>query len=910
MKLTSRLLILLILAVLLPMTIMSIVLIIEQQRAYTDVILAHEQEIASRLAHSIDSFMREKRDTMQMAGSAFLLQAMSRVEGDFFFALLLKNHLDVHWVAVVDPSGHELTRVSRTEAVLETDLLDRAGDPWLERAMRGIPVTSPVFFSTTNEPQVVTYLPILLYGEKLLGVIVGEISLQTLWEQILRAEVSAGKFAFVVAQDGTVVAHPEKLSVRQKRQFSEMPSVQRVLAGQTGTAVYHDPVLHTSVAAAFMPLRTLDGGIVVVQPYTELFAVRHTLLTRMIVIVVVCLLVALGVGGMFGYRLVQPMLGLIRDIRTIRVQEGSTVLPVDMTGGSEIDVLTRSFAEMTRELRIGREALMSAKTYTDNILASMSDMLFVLSWAGHIQTVNTAVCARLGYEESELLGHTMGLIWSAGWLSQRREFDELCRAGFVRNVETTLQAKGGTPIPVLLSGSVMHTPDGTIQGIVCVARDITERKQAEHVLQEAHDRLEARVQERTAELLVMNAQLQQEVAERQRAEEARSRLEEQLYQSRKMEALGTLAGGIAHDFNNILAVMLGYSELALFELPRQAPSAQHLQEVLTAGKRAKNLVQQILTFSRKSENQRKPISLHILIQEALTLLRAVLPSTIDIHQRLDRNAGTVFADPSQMHQVLLNLFSNAEHAMRAHGGVLEVQLDAIEADEQLLAEHAELRPGAYVRLLVRDTGHGMDAAVMQRIFEPFFTTKGVGEGSGMGLAVVHGIITNHGGVIAVQSAPGQGTTLTIYLPRIAEIAAEENPLPQALPHGSGYILFLDDERVIVRWGKEMLERLGYVVEAYTASDKALEAIREAPYRFDLVITDQTMPHMTGEKFVEELRQLRPDMPIILCTGFSHTMDAEKAHTMGIAAFCMKPLVAHDLVDTIQRVMAQSTTSET
>jgi DNA-binding NtrC family response regulator len=179
----------------------------------------------------------------------------------------------------------------------------------------------------------------------------------------------------------------------------------------------------------------------------------------------------------------------------------------------------------------------------------------------------------------------------------------------------------------------------------------------------------------------------------------------------------------------------------------------------------------------------------------------------------------------------------------------------------------------------------------------------------MGLAVVHGIITNHGGVIAVQSAPGQGTTLTIYLPRIAEIAAEENPLPQALPHGSGYILFLDDERVIVRWGKEMLERLGYVVETFTASDKALEAIREAPYRFDLVITDQTMPHMTGEKFVEELRQLRPDIPIILCTGFSHTMNAEKAQAIGIAAFCMKPLVARDLVDTIQRVMAQSTTSE-
>jgi PAS domain S-box-containing protein len=896
-------------AVLLPMTIMSIVLITAHQRAYTDVVLAHEQEAASRLAQHIDSFMLEKHHMMQMAGSAFLLQTMSRMEGDFLFALLLKNHLDLRWIAVVDPSGHELTRLSRTETILEKDLVDRADDPWLKQAIRGTPVTSPVFFSATNDPRVVTYLPIRLYGEKLLGVIVGEVSLKTLWEQILQAEAAAGKIAFVVAQDGTVVAHPEKLSVRQQRQFTEMPSVQRVLTGQTGTAVYHDPILQTSVAAAFMPLRTLHGGVVVAQSYTEVFAVRHTLLTRMLVIVGVCLLVALGVGGMFGYRLVQPLLGLIRNIRAIRIQAGSPVQSVDLLGGNEIDVLTRSFAEMTHELRTGREALISAKTYTDNILASMSDMLFVLSAAGYIQTANTAVCSRLGYEASELLGHTIGLIWGTGWLSQRREFEALCRAGFGRNVETTLQAKDGTPIPVLLSGSVMRTPDGAIQGIVCVARDITERKQAERVLQEAHDRLETRVQERTAELLLMNAQLQQEVTERKRAEEARSRLEEQLYQSRKMEALGTLAGGIAHDFNNILAVMLGYSELALFELPRQTPTAQYLQEVLTAGKRAKNLVQQILTFSRKSDNQRKPISLHVLITEALTLLRAVLPATIDIHQRLDTNAGTVYADPSQMHQVLLNLFSNAEHAMRAHGGVLEVQLDAIEADELLLTQHAELTPGAYVRLLVRDTGHGMEPAVMQRIFEPFFTTKGVGEGSGMGLAVVHGIVTSHGGVITVQSAPGQGTALTIYLPRIAEMAAEERLLPEALPHGSGRILFLDDERVIVRWGKEMLERLGYVVETFTASDKALEAIREAPYRFDLVITDQTMPHMTGEKFVGELRQLRPDMPIILCTGFSHTMDAEKAQSLGIAAFCMKPLVARDLVDTIQRVLAQSATSE-
>jgi CheY-like chemotaxis protein len=316
-------------------------------------------------------------------------------------------------------------------------------------------------------------------------------------------------------------------------------------------------------------------------------------------------------------------------------------------------------------------------------------------------------------------------------------------------------------------------------------------------------------------------------------------------------------------------------------------------------------VQQILTFSRKSDQQQQPVYLHVLIKETLTLLRAVLPTTIDIRQRLDRYSGAVFADPSQMHQVLLNLFSNAEHAMRPSGGVLEVQLNAVEPDEQLLAQYPDLNPEPYVRLIVRDTGQGMEPTVLSRIFEPFFTTKDIGEGSGMGLAVVHGITTSHGGVIDVQSAPGEGTTFTIYLPRIADVAVEETPVLEALPHGSGRILFVDDERLLVRWGQEMLERLGYEVVAYTRSGEALEAFRRAPHRFDLVITDQTMPYLTGEKLAAEIKRLRPDIPIILCTGFSYTMDAEKAQALGFAAFCFKPLVARELVDTIQRVLVDT-----
>jgi PAS domain S-box-containing protein len=903
MKLTSRLLILLIIAVLLPMTIVSIVLITEHQRAYTAVILSQGQEIAGRLAHSIDNFVLDRRERLHLAGNAFLLQALAQADGDIFLTLLLNMHPDIHWVAVVDHTGHELARQARTGSTALMDTLEPPErDPWLEQALQGTPITSPVLFSSTNEPLVLLYLPILLGGEELVGVVMGEISLRRLWDQVLRPEVREENFAFVVAQDGTVIAHPDKSFIRQKHPFTEMPSVQAVLARQTGTTVYHDPVLQTSVAAAFTPLRVLSAGIIVGQPRTEIFAMRRALLTRMTITAIVCLLVALAVGGMFGYRLVQPILGLIGEVRTIRTQEGQVVQPMHANGGSEIDVLTQSFHDMTRELHARRDALVAAKAYTDNILASMTEMLFVLSPAGHIQTVNTAVRSLLGYTERELLGHSIGVISGSGWLIQRAAFEDPWRAGRGRNLETTFRTKDGRTMPVLLSGAVLRAFDGTTLGLVCVARDITERKQAEQALQEAHDRLESRVQERTAELLVSNTQLQQEITERQRAEEERQRLEAQLYQARKMEALGTLAGGIAHDFNNILAVILGYTELARFDLPGEARATQYLQEVLTAGKRAKHLVQQILTFSRKSDQQQKPVCLHVLIKETLTLLRAVLPATIHIQQRLSQDAGAILADPSQMHQVLLNLFSNAEHAMRTSGGVLEVQLDAVEIVPQWLVEHPELKPGPYVRLLVRDSGHGMEPEVLSRIFEPFFTTKDVGEGSGMGLAVVHGIITAHGGTISAQSTLGKGTTITIHLPRIGDTAGEEPSVPEGLPHGQGRLLLVDDEPVIVRWGQELLERLGYTVAAYTDSGKALKAFQNAPQRFDVVITDQTMPYLTGEKLVEEMKRLRPDIPIILCTGHSYIMDADKALAMGIAAFCMKPLVARELVDTIHRLL--------
>ncbi len=385
----------------------------------------------------------------------------------------------------------------------------------------------------------------------------------------------------------------------------------------------------------------------------------------------------------------------------------------------------------------------------------------------------------------------------------------------------------------------------------------------------------------------------------------RTRLEAQLRQVQKMQAIGTLAGGIAHDFNNILAAIMGYSELALYDVPHGSRIQRHLEEVLTAGKRARDLVQQILAFSRQRPPERQPVRLHLLISDVLRMLRASLPSTIAIHPRLASTAGTVLADPTQLQQVLMNLGTNAEHAMRDTGGVLAVHLDTVEVTADFAAAHAPLTPGLYACIMIRDTGHGMAPEVMERIFEPFFTTKAVGEGTGMGLAVVDGIIASHGGAITVASTPGQGTTFAIYLPRIdVDTPCLELPEDPPIPQGHGHILFVDDEPTLADMTAEMLSCLGYNATVYTSSVEALKTFQAAPWQFDVVITDQTMPEMTGERLAQELRCIRPDIPIILCTGFSHAMTASKVQALSVDAFLLKPLGLRELGVALQQVLEQ------
>ncbi|WP_407681924.1 ATP-binding response regulator [Pseudodesulfovibrio portus] len=383
------------------------------------------------------------------------------------------------------------------------------------------------------------------------------------------------------------------------------------------------------------------------------------------------------------------------------------------------------------------------------------------------------------------------------------------------------------------------------------------------------------------------------------------RLEEQLRQSQKMEALGTLAGGIAHDFNNILGVILGYAEIIESGAEPESGLDRRIKEISRAGRRARDLVTQILNFSRQGPQERHAMTMAPLIKEALKLLRSSVPANVEIISRIETDRDSVMADPTQMHQIMLNLCGNASHAMQETGGTLTVTLADVGNDDPVVPPEDLGKPERFVRLTVADTGPGIDPEVADRVFDPFFTTKPQGEGTGMGLAMVHGIVKRHDGYLELENRPGQGAAFHVFLPKTSETERPETDIPADLIFRQGRILFVDDEKPLTDIGREMLESCGFEVVTRTSSVEALEAFKFRATDFDLVITDQTMPNMTGMEFAREVLKIRPDMPIILCTGFSDAVSYDRLRDVGIGDFIMKPILKHDLVASISRLLVKA-----
>jgi len=545
----------------------------------------------------------------------------------------------------------------------------------------------------------------------------------------------------------------------------------------------------------------------------------------------------------------------------------NTLLIVDEQGnplkfvGSMRDIAERKQAE--DKLKAAEKNLRQQYKFLQTLIDAIPVPVFYKDTKGIYQGCNREFTDFIGLNKEEIVGRGVFDIFPKDSAAVYHDSDiQLLKNTFVQRYENKTPHANGTLHDVIDCKATYFDDQGRVAGIIGAMLDITDRKRAEEALRESEARLQ---------------------------------------QAHKMESIGTLAGGIAHDFNNVLYSIIGYTELTMDDMPEGSLAQSNLKEVFKGAMRAKDMVQQILAFSRKARTEKKPIKVQSIVKEALKLLKTSIPSTIEIHPNIDENCGPVLADSTQIHQVVVNLATNAYQAMRGKGGLLKLTLK----EEQIGSDDSDLNldPGTYLKLTVSDTGHGMDKAVMGKIFDPYFSTKGPGEGSGMGLAVVHGITKDHSGDIKVYSKLGEGTAFSVYLPLIETRTVERETIStEPVLTGTERILFVDDEEPIVFMAQQILERLGYQITSRTSSVEALEAFRAKPDEFDLVITDLTMPNMTGVELAPKLLEINPNIPVIICTGFSELVDEDKAKAVGICEYVMKPIVKDQIARTVRKVL--------
>jgi len=616
------------------------------------------------------------------------------------------------------------------------------------------------------------------------------------------------------------------------------------------------PVLRRRIRREGLELGTVE----LVYDDAEIQSIRkHVVRTTAVATAVVILILSLVMRFVLRSIVVTPLTGLIRRLDEMAGGDYAGRLPP--VPQADLNAIVTAANRMFGEIAERNRRLAESEQTHREIFNSTGDAIFIHdARSGAILDVNRTAIEMYGYSREELAGLKVGDLSLGRPPYSQEDAGRLIRKameGAPQLFEWRARRRGGELfwVEVALKRTVL----GGRTVVMAVVRDITERKA----------------------------------------------LEDELRQSQKIEAIGVLAGGIAHDFNNILFAIIGYTELAMMQVAPDSEAAEHLRQIEKASERARELVQQILTFSRRQDQEKRPLRLSLIVKEALQLLRSSIPATIEIRQDI-RTESSVLADPGQMHQLLVNLCTNAYHAIRDGSGLLTVRLHDTVLDEADLNTIELDRPGRYVILEVSDTGCGMDGDVLEKIFEPYFTTKEKGKGTGLGLAVVHGIVKSHQGRIAVYSEPGKGSTFRVYLPALeaGESASGPSADPPEIPRpaAGGRIMLVDDEEAIRSLAVRFLEDAGYRVEAFEDAEAAWSRFAGSPMDWDLLVTDQAMPRVTGAELVERVRGLRPDLPVILCTGFSDQINGEQARAMGIDAYLQKPLTRRELLRHVAGVM--------
>jgi len=526
-------------------------------------------------------------------------------------------------------------------------------------------------------------------------------------------------------------------------------------------------------------------------------------------------------------------------------------------GHQELLVLGR---ELTCQ-KLATEALSRSENVFKSIFNTVQDVICLKDGNLKYKLVNPAMERFCGRSDTQIKGKSDEEIFEKNVALQLKTMDEQALAGKVIESEISIQTEDGLKALHITKFPIYGNGQKNVRRVCIIGRDITDRV----------------------------------------------KLDERLRQAYKMEALGTLAGGIAHDFNNILMSIIGYAELSIFELSEDSKPREYITEVLDAAKRARDLVSQILSFSRQEKRHVRPVNIIEIINDVLRLIQSTIPSTIEVHQQFDIEREIVLADPTEIYQIFMNLCTNAAHAMMRNGGVLSVDLKEAVLDKFFVASHPGAHPGKYLKVTISDTGEGISSHDIKNIFDPYFTTKARGEGTGLGLSVAHGIIQEMGGYIQVYSEISKGTTFIVFLPKMEKfVMGPKNEKSSIAPFGKEHILVVDDEQAIARMITESLKYFGYTITMRTSSIEALEAFKKNYKKFDAVVTDLTMPNMTGDRLAQEIRKIRGDIPIILCTGYSEQVSQELFHLV-VNSFQMKPTSGHDLAVCLRGIIDKNST---